>query len=188
MLRALIVATLVLVAPGTALTQGPSVLHIRVVLVDGGETTPVPRHSLLISSNPSSAPPRLIVTRGDGTADVQLRPGNYTVESDRPVRFHGKAYQWTQTIDVVAGRDTVLNLSPDNAEIAASSDAATSPSDAASSPPLEADSARLVPKWKNSVVALWTPTSRASAFVVDARGLLTQPVKQFGAAKAVKCS
>jgi len=79
MLRALIVATLVLVAPGTASTQAPSVLHIRVVLVEDAETTPVPRHSLLISSNPSSAAPRLVVTRADGTADVELRPGNYTV-------------------------------------------------------------------------------------------------------------
>ena len=79
MLRALIVAALVLVAPGAVDTQAPSVLHIRVVLVDGGETTPVPRHSLLLSSNPSSAAPRLIVTRGDGTADVELRPGSFAL-------------------------------------------------------------------------------------------------------------
>jgi S1-C subfamily serine protease len=179
MLRALIVATLVLVAPDRASTQAPSVLHIRVVLADGGETTPVPRHSLLISSNPSNAAPRLIVTRADGTADVELRPGNYTVESDRPVTFHGKAYQWTQTVDVVAGRDTALNLTAENAEIAASS--ATG-----SSPPLESDSALLAPKWKDSVFALWTPTTRASAFVVDARGLLATNARAIGAAKAVE--
>jgi S1-C subfamily serine protease len=178
MLRALIVATLVLVTAG-ATKQAPSVLHIRVVLIDAGETTPVPRHSLLISSNPSSAAPRLIVTRGDGTADVELRPGNYTVESDRPVTFHGKAYQWTQIVDVVAGRDAVLNLSPDNAEVAASSDAT-------SSVPLEADSALLVPKWKDSVFALWTPTSRASAFVIDASGLIATNARAIGAAKSAE--
>jgi S1-C subfamily serine protease len=179
MLRALIVATLILVTPGAGLRQAPSVLHIRVALVDAGETTPVPRHSLLISSNPSSAAPRLVVTRGDGTADVELRPGNYTVESDRPVTFHGKAYQWTQMVDVVPGRDTVLNLTADNAEVATSSDVT-------SSAPLETDSALLVPKWKDSVVALWTPTSRASAFVVDAGGLLATNQRAIGGAKSVE--
>ena len=123
MLRALIVAALVLVTPGAAIRRPRVSCTYGSSSSTAGETTPVPRHSLLISSNPSSAAPRLIVTRGDGTADVELRPGNYTVESDRPVTFHGKAYQWTQTINVVAGRDTVLNLTPDNAEIAASSDA-----------------------------------------------------------------
>ena len=36
----------------------------------------------------------------DGTADVRLRPGNYTVESEQAVAFHGKSYHWTQTLDI----------------------------------------------------------------------------------------
>ena len=144
--------------------QPTSVLHIRVALVDGDQTTPVPRHSLLLSNNPSSAAPAADRdTRADGTADVELRPGNYTIESDRPVTFHGKAYQWTQIVDIVAGRDTVLNLTSDNAEVQTSSDTSAAA-------PLEADSALLVPKWKDSVVALWSPTSRASGFVIDTSG------------------
>ena len=63
------------------------------------------------------AAPRRIVTALDGTADVRLRPGNYTVESDRPVAFQGKAYQWTQMVDIAAGRDAVLELTADNAEV-----------------------------------------------------------------------
>ena len=58
--------------------------------------------------------------------------------------------------------------------------------DAASGAPLEADSALLLPKWKDSVLALWTPTSRASAFVIDARGLLATNQRAVGAAKAVE--
>ena len=77
------------------------------------------RHALLISDNPATAPPRRIVTALDGTADVRLRPGNYTVESDQPVAFQGKAYQWTQIVDIAAGRDTVLELTADNAEVGA---------------------------------------------------------------------
>ncbi|MET1083407.1 MAG: hypothetical protein ABWY12_10225, partial [Burkholderiales bacterium] len=80
--RALAVATLLSIVPGAVYVQAPSILHIRVVVVDAeGKAMPVPRHALLISDNPTSAPPRRVVTTLDGTADVRLRPGNYTVES-----------------------------------------------------------------------------------------------------------
>ena len=152
MLRALLFATLFFVTAASG--QVLSVLHIKIVVVDAErKATPVPRHALLISDNPASAPPRQIVTALDGTADVRLRPGNYTVESDRPVVFHGKAYQWTQTVDIVAGRDAILELTADNAEVEATTASAT---------PLEDDPSFLLPRWQDSVVALWTPSSRAS--------------------------
>ena len=97
MLRALFLASLVLVSSSAAYGQALSVLHIKVVVIDSErKATPVARHVLLVSDNPPSAPPRAIVTRPDGTADVRLRPGNYTVESERPVAFQGRVYQWTQ--------------------------------------------------------------------------------------------
>src|SRR4030095_5485859 len=104
--RAAVLVALVLVMPGVLSGQATSVLHISVVLVDADQkATPVPHHALLISDNPATAAPRLITTGPDGTADVRLRPGNYTVESDQPVTFHGKGYQWTQIVDTVVGRD-----------------------------------------------------------------------------------
>ena len=110
MLRTLVIAALVLAIPPALSGQALSTLHIKVVLVDAEQkATPVPRHALLISDNPATATPRLIITKLDGTADVELRPGNYTVESDRPVTFNGKAYQWTQSVDVIAGRGAVLS-------------------------------------------------------------------------------
>ena len=118
MVRALVLATILFAVPRAASAQALSVLHIKVVLLDAErKATPVPRHALLISDNPASAPPRRVVTALDGTADVRLRPGNYTVESDQPVAFQGKAYQWTQTVDIAAGRDAVLELTADNAEV-----------------------------------------------------------------------
>src|SRR5580765_2040923 len=118
-------ASLLLVSSRAASVQELGVLHIKVVVVDAERNrTPVPRHALLISDNPASAAPRRIVTALDGTADVRLRPGNYTVESDRPFTFQGKAYQWTKTIHVAAGREAVLELTADNAEIEAATSAA----------------------------------------------------------------
>jgi hypothetical protein len=84
MLRAaLVAAALATLSPIAAAGQALGVLHIKVVLLDADrKATPVPRHALLISDNPSTSTPRRIVTTLDGTADVRLRPGNYTVESD----------------------------------------------------------------------------------------------------------
>ena len=168
--------------------QAASVLHIKVVLVDADRNlTPVPRHALLISDNPASAPPRLIVTAVDGTADVRLRPGNYTIESDRPVTFHGKAYEWRQTVDVVAGRDSALELTAANAEVsAAASTPAATEAAAGGPPPLEADPAFLLPKWQDSVVAVWTPTNRVSGFVVDGMGLIVTNQRVIGADVSVE--
>ena len=182
MLRSLVLATLVLVMPSGAPGQTVSILHIKVVLVDAErKVTPVPGHPLLISDNPASAAPRLIVTGVNGTADVRLRPGNYTIESDRPVAFNGKGYQWRQTIDIVAGRDAVLDLTAENADVVpVAAEAMTS------APPLEADPAFLMPRWQDSVVALWTATTRASGFVIDANGLIATNQRVIGTATSVE--
>ena len=179
MRRLALAASLLLVA-GFAYAE---TLHIKIVLADAGQTTPVPGHALLISDNPATSAPRLIRTRVDGTADVQLRPGNYTVESDKPVTFHGRAYQWTQIIDVRAGRDASLELTVTNAEVGT---AAAEPAPSKDSRPLEADPAFLMPRWQESVVTLWTPTKRATAFVIDARGLLATNAKAIGNATSVE--
>jgi hypothetical protein len=182
MLRAMVLATLVFAIPRAACGQALSVLHIKVVLVDAErKATPVPRHALLVSDNPATATPRLITTGLDGTADVKLRPGNYTVESDRPVAFRGKAYQWTQIVDIIAGRDAVLELTADNAEVGPAASA-----DATSAAPLEADPWVLLPPWKDSVVALWTPTTRASGFLIDPKGLIATNQRVIGTATSVE--
>src|SRR6266511_3964319 len=177
MLRAVVLATLLSVIPRMSPGQALSVLHIKVVLIDATQkVTPVPRHALLVSDNPPSATPRRIVTALDGTVDVRLRPGNYTVESDRPVAFGGKAYEWTQMVDIAAGRDAVLELTADNADVEA----------AASGAPLEADASFLLPQWQNSVVALWTPATHASGFVIDAKGLIATNQRVIGTATSVE--
>ena len=182
MLCALVLATLFFDIPQAASAQALNVLHIKVVLIDAErKAIPVPRHALLISDNPSSAPPRRIVTGLDGTADVRLRPGNYTVESDQPVAFQGKTYQWTQIVDIVAGRDAVLELTADNAEAEPVASAT-----ATSAPPLQAAALSLLTEWQGSVVALWTPTTRASGFVIDVKGLIATNQRVIGSAASAE--
>jgi S1-C subfamily serine protease len=182
MIRGLMFASLVLAVQAAAPTQGVSVLHVKVVLTDAaGTATPVPRHLLLVSENPAGATPRQIVTGLDGTADIKLKPGNYTVESDRPVAFQGKAYEWTQIIDVPAGRDTTLELTASNAE----TESATTP-DATSLRPGETDPSFLLGQWQDSVVALWSPTAHASGFVIDSNGLVVTNQRVVGTASSVE--
>lgn len=179
MLRAWVFAALLVLIPAALSAQAPGVLRITVTLADAdGKGTPVARHALLISDNPASAPPRRIVTALDGTASVKLRPGNYTVESDQPAIFRGQSYQWTQVVDIAAGTDAALELTAANAEVGAAGDAA------AAAP--ESDPSFLLTQWKDSVVALWTPTARASAFVVDAKGLVLTNQRVIGAATSVE--
>jgi S1-C subfamily serine protease len=157
------------------------VLRIRVTLADAAQvSTPVQRHALLVSDNPASAEPRRILTAADGTTVLTLRPGSYIVESDQPVAFGGRAYQWTQVVKIVAGRDLSLDLTADNAEIVPLE---TMPS------PTVASGYRddpLLGKYQESVVAVWSPTARASGFVVDSRGLIATDARAVGTATVVE--
>ncbi len=173
----LVFAALCLFVPRASAGQAVSVLRITVALVDAEQRVmPVARHVLLVSDNPASTAPRRVVTASDGTVSVKLPPGNYTVESDRPVAFQDREYQWTQTLDVAAGRDATLALTAANAEVGALTPASATP---ALRP---VDASDVLSLWQGSVVALWTATTRASGFVIDARGLVATNQQVVGSA------
>ena len=172
-------AVLAVVAVSAQPEQGT--LRIKVTLADAAQPpTPLQRHRLLVSDNPPSAEPRQIVTAADGTVVLALRPGSYIVESDRPVVFGGRAYQWTQVVEIIAGRDLSLDLTSDNAEIV--------PLEASSSPAPASASREdhLLSTYQESVVAVWSPTARASGFVVDSRGLIATDGRAVGTATVVE--
>ena len=164
--------------------QPLAVLRVKVTIVDAdGRARPVPRHALLISENPSSAAPRRTVTAVDGTAEIRLRPGNYTVESDEPLIFQGKAYQWSQTLDVASDRAASLEFTTENAQVEAATEvpaAASSPSGAS------ANASALLLDWQNSVVSIWSPTRLGSGFLIDARGLIATNQRLVGAARSLE--
>jgi S1-C subfamily serine protease len=164
-----------------AVAQPFDVLRITVTIVDAdGHARPVPRHALLISENPSSAAPRRAVTALDGTVEVRLRPGNYTVESDEPLIFQGKAYEWRQTLDVVSGRVASLELTSGNAMVDAAGSSSARTAGVSGSP-----SALLI-DWQSSVVSIWSPTTLGSGFLIDARGLIATNQRLVGRATTVE--
>ena len=183
-MRALLLTVLIVVSPVAASLQGQSVLHVTVTLLDAEQKpTPVPRHVLLVSDNPASAPPRRVLTTVDGTVDIKVVPGTYTVESDRPVVFNGQSYQWTQMVEVAFGRDATIELTAANAEIERATSTDTTSTAGAS---LDDDPSFLLPRWQDSVVAVWSPTARASAFVIDRKGLLATNQRAVGDATSVE--
>jgi S1-C subfamily serine protease len=180
--RVLVLAILACAAPTGISGQTLVILHIRAVLTDAtGESRPLPRHALIISDEPATREARRIVTNIDGTADVRLRPGTYVVESDQPVALQGKAYRWRQTVDIVAGRDSSLDLTIANAVVEP-----LAPGTTDASAPLATDTSFLLRQWLDSVVQLWTPTAHGSGFLVDAAGLIATSQRVIGDATAVE--
>jgi S1-C subfamily serine protease len=178
MVPALVLAAVV--ATSAAAVQTQTVLHIKVAVkeADGGSTA-VPRYLLLVSDIPPTAPPHRVMTTLDGTADVWLRPGRYTIESDQPFVFQGRLYTWTRTLDVVSGRDAVLELTAENADVE------SAPATTARSSP-DTESAMLLANWQGSVVSIWTPTAHGSGFGIDARGLIATSQRVVGTARTVE--
>ena len=191
--RTLVLAALLALSSGLASGQGLVVLHITVTLTDAaGRTTPVPQHRLLISDNPSSAPPRRLVTKLDGTVDVSLRPGSYTVESDEPVAFGGKGYLWTEIVEVRAGGNTVLALTTANAQVGDAPPASASVEPGSASPSnserasLENSPSLLLAKWQDSLFSIWSPEAHGTGFLVDAAGLVLTNQRTIGTATAIE--
>ena len=167
MRRALALAAL-LACPTLLSGQPTGALRITVTLPDEAQKpTAVSRYALLISDNPPTTIPRRVFTGPDGAVTVPLLPGSYIVESDRPVTAAGKAYEWTQLINVAAGGTVTLALTAENADISPAAPNAAAETAASSSDP-----SFLAGKWLNSVVAVWSPTARATGFLLDARGLI----------------
>ena len=171
---------LALAATSAAAVQTQTVLHIKVAVTDAdGKSVAVPRYLLLVSDIPPTVSPYRVMTALDGTADVRLRPGQYTVESDEPFVFQGRLYTWTQMLRVAPGRDAVLELTAKNADV----ESASATTDR-SSPDVE--SAMLLANWQDSVVSIWTPTVHGSGFGIDARGLIATSQRVVGTARTVE--
>lgn len=196
MVRALGVAA-VLVACGGLLVpaqQAAVRLTVTVVLVNAaGTALPVPRHALLVSDYPPSAAPQRIVTTEEGTAGLYVRPGRYIVESEAGVAIDGRAYHWTEIVDVAAGTDTRLSLTVDNAHVEILTDETGAARAGAvldlAAPGVRAADASpsaLLRRWRDHVVSIWSPTRHASGLVVDARGVIATSHRAIGGAASVE--
>jgi S1-C subfamily serine protease len=176
---------LVIALSSVATPQTVSLKISVTVTAADGSPRPVPGHALLISDDPVTTAPHRFVTKRDGSAEAYLKPGKYVVESDAPFFFEGKAYQWTQPVNVAASGDTVLTLTAANATIAtAKPGAASSPAARAAAEASAEDD--LLAGWQASIVTIWTPRTVGRGFLVDARGVIATNQRVVGSATAVE--
>ncbi|HKV98529.1 MAG TPA: serine protease [Vicinamibacterales bacterium] len=183
MARFVVIAWLALVAFQSNATPGTSVLHVSVSIADAaGQRVPVARHALLVSDNPATSLPQRLVTKADGTAEIRLRPGSYTVESDRPAVLQGRAYEWTQIVKIVAGRDATLELTAANAEVGP----VTAEMETALAPADKLSASSFLVKWQGSVAGIWTEHRHAAGFLVSDKGLIATSRSGLGDATAVE--
>ena len=92
MLRAVLIAALVFIIPAPAARQATGVLRITVVLVDAEQRRDTGAASC--AAHQRQSPERGAPANPHGAGWHRRRhaaAGNYTVESDRPVAFHGKS-------------------------------------------------------------------------------------------------
>ena len=83
-------------------------------------------------------------------------------------------------VNVVAGRGATLALTAQNAEMVPLSEVPPEPGAARGEPTAD------LSKWEESVVAIWSPTARATAFVVDPQGLIATTRVAVGAADTIE--
>src|ERR1044072_6936850 len=56
-------------------------------------------------------------TTADGSVSLSLTPGDYVVESEKPLIVNGKSYEWSLKLKVESGSTASLELDNDDATI-----------------------------------------------------------------------
>ena len=144
--------------------QDAAPVKITAVLVDKDLTQkPVPHLSLTLTDLNATSPSLVLKTALDGTVEVRVKPGNYTLVSPQGIEFQGRQFSWN--IEIVVGLSgTAIELSNDNAHVTqANAPAAIRRVD---------ELTTLFQKFQNSVVTVWSEIGSGTGFVVDASGLI----------------
>jgi len=141
-------------------------VHVRAVLVDR-ELNQKPVPFLLVSLR-SGGKSSEVKTGLDGTAEIQLPRGKYTIATPKPTELGGQRFSWNMTVELSGGEQNV-DLTNDNAK---SEDISPSTARAASSNGREGDLAGLFKRLKNCVVTVRSETGHGTGFFVDNKGLV----------------
>src|SRR6266513_6411707 len=89
-------------------------VRVRVILVDQDlNQKPVP---FFVVSLKSGAKVAEVKTSLDGTAEVQLPPGRWTVSSPKAAELGGKRFSWNIQVSL-SGREKNIDLTKDNAKV-----------------------------------------------------------------------
>lgn len=164
MRRALLMVAVgwVLVCSANLRAAEPATLTVKAVLVDEQlNQKPVPRLEIGIENADVGMDTVKIRTNFDGIAQTKLMPGRYVLTTEAPAKFGGKAYRWSELVDLKT--DTTLEWSNDNAAITV---------DAVKPARVVDELSKLFAELQNGVVTVWSEIGHGSGFIVDDAGLV----------------
>ena len=164
-MRTLRLSVLLLACTLAAQTRDVVKVHVRVVLVDRElNQKPVPFFMVSLKHGAQSAE---VKTGLDGTAEINLAPGKYTVASLKPAELGGQQFSWKLTVTLGGGEQNV-DLTNDNASIEETSAPAAKPAGDSSG----GDLSRYFKRLKNTVVTVKSEAGHGTGFFVDSKGLV----------------
>jgi len=134
-----------------------------VILVDQDlNQKPVP---FFVVSLKSGAKATEVKTSLDGTAEVQLPPGRYTVSSPKAAELGAKRFSWSLQVTLSGGEQNI-DLTNDNAKVEETAAPASSAKAATN------DLTEHFKRLKNTVVTVRSESGHGTGFFVDAKGLV----------------
>jgi S1-C subfamily serine protease len=147
----------------------PVKVHVHVVLVDA-EFNQKPIPFLGVAFLNGGKPSFDAKTGLDGSAELALPAGSYTVTTVKPVEFGGKRYSWSVRV-AIAGAEKSVDLTNDNAKQEEIAGGAAGPS-ASNGAGSNGDLTQQFKKLKNTVVTVISESGHGTGFFVDAKGLI----------------
>jgi S1-C subfamily serine protease len=160
-----------LVLCGFAEAQTTANVIFKVAVVDKNlNLKNVPKFPLVLRKTDDSAfVEQRISTSVEGAANAALPVGSYTVSSEKPLEFEEKSFVWEHNFKVEAGKDSIVELSNDNAKITN-----LTASVAASNSPRRriTEEAELFKTLRDGVVTVEGELGAGTGFIVDDRGLI----------------
>ena len=148
-------------------SQSAENVTIRVAVVDGKlDLKNVPKFALAVTKRgDASFGEKAVSTDFNGVASLQLPAGEYVVRSAAPLAFDGKSFVWDHAFTVKSGVPATIELSNDNAKIAAAG-AENGRRRSIS------EAAELFPVLRNGVVTIEGELAVGTGFIFDERGLI----------------
>lgn len=157
-------------APAHSQSRSLGKVVIKVTLNDNEKAANlVQNFGLVIKKLNSSSPEKTVSaiqvkTTADGSASLSLLPGDYVVESEKPLIINGKSYEWSVKLKVELGSTALLELS--------NHDATITEADAALKRGRIVDEADLLKVLSDSVVSVQGELGQGTGSIVDSTGLI----------------
>jgi hypothetical protein len=151
----------VVLLSGTCLAQeqaGSGKLSLSVAVVDELVAKPVPLTDFRLTRQSGDPFDQTARTDEQGTLVIELRPGEYRIESVRPTRFRGRSLSWAKSFKVEAGQTLALKLTDGDATEAAAGRIS--------------EEGMIYQKIKKGIVTVECDLGSGSGFVVDKQGLI----------------